>query len=152
MKNTQNKTSTKQYNVLPAGIFRRLGSMLYDIVLLFGVLFVFAIPVSLLDPLTRELTFVEWGIRVYYLSVIATYFSWFWSHGGQTLGMRAWKLHVVDKQSSGLTFGLGLQRFLAATISLAPAGLGLLWILFQNDKTALHDKISGTRIQHRKIV
>ena len=73
--------------------------------------------------------------------VVGVYFVLSWYRGGQTMGMRPWRLQVLarDGRPAGLR-ALSL-RYLVATASL---GLGLIWCLFDKDRRSLHDLASGT--------
>ena len=75
------------------------------------------------------------------------FYYWFWSHGGQTLGMRAWRLQVVDANLDGrpVNFFQCLSRFLMATLSLGCFGLGYIWVLFSASGDSWHDSLSNTR-------
>ena len=74
------------------------------------------------------------------------YFAWFWTHGGQTLGMRAWRIRVtaIDGRAIGATDAL--KRFLAALVSGAACGLGFLWVLVDSERMAWHDHLSRTAL------
>ena len=56
------------------------------------------------------------------LAVAWAFYGWFWLHGGQTLGMRAWRLKLVTDDGRPLTAGDCLRRSVFATPSLL-AGL-----------------------------
>jgi uncharacterized RDD family membrane protein YckC len=70
----------------------------------------------------------------------------FWTRGGQTLGMRAWRLKVLRDDGQPLTIQDALLRYVAAILSWAALGLGFLWILVDSDGLAWHDRISKTRL------
>ncbi len=65
---------------------------------------------------------------------------------GQTVGKRILRLRVIS--SSGRTPGplVGCLRFVTMTLSLLPVGLGWLWCLFDRERRALHDHLSGTYV------
>jgi uncharacterized RDD family membrane protein YckC len=65
---------------------------------------------------------------------------------GQTVGKRIFRLRVIS--SSGRTPGplVGCLRFVAMALSLLPVGLGWLWCLFDRERRALHDHLSGTYV------
>ena len=84
--------------------------------------------------------------RAYLLGVAALFFCGFWLRGGQTLGLRAWRLRVESVDGQALTPRQALARFLAAFLALVPAGLGLVWLLFDAEHRAWHDRMSGTRV------
>src|SRR5688572_24425991 len=70
---------------------RRLAAFLYEGMLLFGVLFVSAL---IFGPLMnqRHALVHRSGLMATTFLIMALYFIWFWTHGGQTLAMRAWHL------------------------------------------------------------
>ncbi len=136
--------------VRTAGFFRRLGAMAYDALLLFAILLVASIPLAFLDGQTREWWPVEGLIRLYLLAVSLGYFVGSWHRGGQTLGMRAWRLRLVAADGGRARPRQLLRRFAAALLSWLPAGLGYLWILFDPERAAWHDRLSATVIVHEK--
>jgi uncharacterized RDD family membrane protein YckC len=82
----------------------------------------------------------------YLFCVMAGFHILFWIRGGQTLGMRAWRLRVVRSDGRGLSFKHALLRYLAAILSWAVFGLGFLWVLVDKEGLAWHDRISKTRL------
>ncbi len=82
-----------------------------------------------------------------YLVVGTGFFlSWFWQKSGQTLGMLAWKVQLVDTYHNKLTWKIALIRYFLALFSLSMAGLGFLWCLIDKDNQALHDRLAGTKL------
>lgn len=132
-------------------LWRRLGALLYDAVLLLGLLMlailVLIVPYDLMaarpyphgDLLYRTL------LQVYLLTVIGGFYVYFWTHGGQTLGMRTWRFRVLRDDGAPLSLADALRRFAWATLSLTPAGLGLWWCLLDREGLAWHDRRSHTR-------
>ena len=76
-------------SLCPAGFFRRLGAMVYDSFLLMGVVIVAFLPVPLVDLAAPGALWIKLLKPVYLLLVCYLFFGWFWTHGGQTLGMKA---------------------------------------------------------------
>jgi uncharacterized RDD family membrane protein YckC len=77
------------------------------------------------------------------------YFVLFTAAGGQTIGKMAGGIRVVPQQPElGLRvpFSTAVVRAAAYAISLLPAGLGFLPILFSQDGRTLHDRLSDTRV------
>ena len=66
-------------------------------------------------------------------AVIIGFYTYFWTHGGQTLGMRAWKLKVQNKDGRPINITQALIR--AATAAL---GLGNL-LAYNTKRRALQD-------------
>ncbi len=80
--------------------WRRLGALLYDLVLLLGVLMlanaIIVIPYEVITSHPLYESFLPLTLmRLYLLAVIAGFYIYFWTHGGQTLGMRAWRIRVI---------------------------------------------------------
>ena len=70
-----------------------------------------------------------------------------WGRGGQTLGMRPWRLRVVGADGAPAPRGALWKRYAAGTVSLLAAGIGFWWAWFDRDRLALHDRLSGTRMR-----
>ena len=69
-----------------------------------------------------------------------------WHRGGQTLGMRPWRLHVVDDDGGRPGWCALATRYAVGTVSLLIAGLGFWWAWIDPDRLAWHDRASGTRL------
>jgi len=126
-------------------LLRRLAAGLYDGLLVIALL---VIP-TLLAMALRGGEPIPPGDLLFQALLLLTvggFFTWFWSHGGQTLGMRAWRLRVEQQSGAPLTMRTALLRFGVGLLSLAVFGLGLVWILFDADKLAWHDRATGTRV------
>lgn len=132
-------------------ILRRLGALLYDSVLLLGVLMlatgILVIPYEVVTGTPMQKDFLlRLLLQLYLLAIIAGFYVYFWTHGGQTLGMNAWRFRVIGDDGGNLRFGAALKRFGWGIISLLPAGLGLWWSLFDRDGLAWHDRKSNSRL------
>lgn len=79
------------------------------------------------------------------LSVAIFYFI-FWRRGGQTLGMQAWRVKLVNAAGLPVSNTQILLRLAAALVSYGALGLGLAWRFVDRDSCYLHDRISGTRL------
>jgi len=129
----------------PAGALVRLLAMVYDSLLVVAALFVATAAVL---PFTHGNAIAphDWGYRAYLLGVWYLFFGWFWTHGGQTLGMRAWRLRVERTDGTGLNWILVLSRLLGATLSAGCLGLGYAWPLIDPQRRTWHDIWTGTRV------
>jgi uncharacterized RDD family membrane protein YckC len=132
------------------GLLRRLAAMLYDLILLFGMLLlavtVVIIPYQALEggAFPRE-GWLYHLHQIYLLCVAGGYYLFFWSRGGQTLGMRAWRFRLVRDDGGPPRLRDALRRLLWAVLTLAPAGVGLLWMLLDRAGLAWYDRLSHTR-------
>lgn len=142
--------SDDSFEYTPAGLFKRLMAIVYDVFLLAAILFLAQIiPFALTgDAITRENSplIVYLLNQIYLLTVSFVFFGWFWVHGGQTLGMKTWKIQLVTRNGEIPNWSVSAIRFIAAIISWLPLGLGFFWALFDKKKRTWHDLMSGTVI------
>ncbi len=125
--------------------FRRLAAMFYDACLLIAVWFV---ATALLLPFNHGLAFQagQWFYPLYLLSVSFGFYGWFWTHGGQTLGLRSWRLRVKTLDQQPINWRQALLRFMAALLSWSILGLGFIWIVVDKNRYAWHDYLSKTTV------
>ncbi|MEX2164154.1 MAG: RDD family protein [Sulfuricaulis sp.] len=103
-------------------------------------------PYVWLTASDKPVLFVKTLYQLYLLAICFLFYAGFWIRGGQTLGMRAWRLKLVAQNGAPIGWAIAVKRFALAWISLLCLGLGFLWILFNQDKLAWHDRWSGTKI------
>ena len=147
---------------------RRMAAFAYEGVLLFGVVMIAGYLYSSLTQQRHALQ-GQRGLQAFLFIVLATYFVWFWSHGGQTVAMRAWHLRLVTRDGRPVPQGRALLRYLASWLWFAPA-LALAWLaglhsavqifgamaagvvgyallaLVQPERQFWHDALCGTRL------
>jgi len=138
------QTTGDRQTYAPAGLFYRLVAMFYDALLLFSALLI-ATALALLAT-KGALHYHNPFFRTFLFLICFSFYTWFWLHGGQTLGMRAWRLQLQRLDGSPISIWQALLRFMVAIPSLALAGLGLLWMLIDKDRLAVHDRISESMI------
>lgn len=129
-----------------AGLRRRLASMLYEILLLLGVLaLTFMVPLLILGI---GLNYTPPGslLWVYVFLVLGAYFLWYWRTGGQTLAMQTWKLRIVNAEGGRISLRQGCIRYALAWPSVLLFGIGVVWALVDKERQFLHDRLAGTRI------
>ncbi|NGY03619.1 RDD family protein [Solimonas terrae] len=101
----------------PAPLWRRLIAATYDGLLMLALWMV----TVLIDAVLRELAGASrsWGsLQLYVFVVWLGFFGWFWTHGGQTLGMRVWRLRVLRDNGDTLNMVSAAVRY---------AGMLLVW-------------------------
>jgi uncharacterized RDD family membrane protein YckC len=108
------------------GLLRRLGAILYDVLLLTAILVmaVALVTIPLGMGLGIELDATHPLFRAYLVLISMGFFLWFWTHGGQTLGMKAWRIRVISDDGLPLTATNASLRYLCALLSWAACGLG----------------------------
>jgi len=136
-----NETQT----LYPASPLVRLAAFLYDALLVVAIWFLLGGIVVVINggegveannPIMPVLMFLSW-----------VWFNLhFWRRGGQTLGMRAWRLTLYSTTGKPLTLMQGLLRLVMAVPAFALAGLGYFWIWLDKDKLAWHDRYSETKV------
>ena len=130
-----------------AGLTRRLAALFYDALLLLALLFIATLPWAIaargepLAPLARA------AYQLYLIGVSGVFFGWFWTHGGQTLGMRAWRLRVTAEDGSKVSSRAAAIRFAVGLVSLGVFGLGFWWALFGAGRKTWHDRAAHTRVE-----
>ena len=168
-------TTTNPPAFPPASVPKRLLSICYDALLLVAVLFL-AMAALLIILQGHSPKGGNPLMSGYLLLVSYLFFGWFWTHGGQTLGMRAWKLklqpadgHAVSWQQAGIRFLTALPAWLVTIIGIAevssiplqshawlhwleqlPDGLvllaGVIWLLMDQRPGNWREKLSGTEV------
>lgn len=129
-----------------ATFLRRAGALVYDSLLLFALLIAAATPVVLMLGGEDGSGVKGIGFQLYLYAVVFFFYGWFWTNGGQTLGMRAWKIQALRYDNRPMGWDAAIVRYLSATISVLAFGIGLLWILIDKDNHAWHDVISKSKI------
>jgi uncharacterized RDD family membrane protein YckC len=83
------------------------------------------------------------------LPVLAAYGCVLWVLRGTTIGGSVLGLHVVRLDGRPVDWSTGIVRALGCFLSAVVAGLGFIWIAFDPEKQAWHDKIAGTVVVRR---
>lgn len=129
-----------------AGLFRRLFAIFYDCFLLIAILFI----VSAIATALNQGKAVEPGDALYPVFVIIIfslsylYFAWFWIHGGQSLGMKTWRIQLQSSNNKAICWKTAAIRFITAIFSWGFFGAGFLWALFDKKNRCWHDITSKT--------
>lgn len=136
-----------------AGLFKRLAAMVYDFFLLFAISMTYAaivlsIKVQLLHVQYEAGEKAQLGFLgfVGWMLLIITFYCYFWRRFGQTLGMKAWRLELVNTEGKCASLMQCILRCFAATVSFALLGLGYWWLWLDPEKITLHDRLTKTRV------
>lgn len=151
------------------GLRRRLAAMLYEGVVLFGVLMVAGLVFS---PLVGQRNALDYrlGMQVFLFVLLGVYFAWFWSHGGQTVAMKTWHVRLVRADGQPVSFMQALVRYVLSWLWFVPALLAIsvlhlpvaagsvsavllagmlvyaMWSHLLPDNQFMHDRLCKTRL------
>lgn len=81
-----------------------------------------------------------------FLLTFAVYVCVLWALRGTTVGGIICNLKVVRIDDRPLDWPTALVRTLGGFVSLIAAGLGFIWVAFDDQKQSWHDKIAGTTV------
>lgn len=149
----------------PASLLKQFIAMIYDSLLIASVLFlatVILLPLNQGEAITGPL------YSIYLVLVIFIFYSWFWHKTGQTLGMKVWKIRIIDQYGYNPSWPISFLRLFSAimpptifiilntyfgwvqehrTAAMIAAGFFLLGYLPQLfTPYTWHDRLSQTRI------
>ena len=138
-----NTTSTQRDSAYPAHLGWRILAIIYDALPCAALLFVSSIVLLALHGGKPAVPGTAWALVtiLVYWCVVACYCVISWRHGGQTMGMRPWRLMVLNREGKNASLKALFLRYAIASLS---GGLILLWCLFDAQKRGLHDIASGT--------
>lgn len=134
----------------PTALWRRLAALLYDLFPLLALWMIADFVFLYAGGGRYDPRHPHWaarlGLQFVLLAVTAAYFWISWTRIGATIGMRAWKLKLVREDGTKPRALQALARFFLALLSLAFAGIGFGWALFDPQRRTLHDRLCGTRM------
>jgi uncharacterized RDD family membrane protein YckC len=162
------KAETTTNGVCP--LWRRLIALVYDLVAVLAIVMVVGLICQLATGgqliSTDSQVHIAWWYQPLQAVVVAAYFVVSWLRGGQTLGMRSWRIQVTDGTGASLSMRQALIRLLVAALpllllSLAPAfgmkvalwavaagwAIWLIAALFVPRRRTLYDLAAGTEMR-----
>ncbi len=156
---------------LPAPTLRRrLAAFVYEGVLLFGVLMTAGLVYGLATQQRHGLVGMH-GLQLFLFLVLGLYFSWFWSHGGQTIAMKTWHIRLLTQDGQPVPMARAWLRYVLSWVWFLPALL-VAWLAgwhsgaqvsaallvgvlayaalagLNRQQQFLHDLLSRTRLVH----
>jgi uncharacterized RDD family membrane protein YckC len=141
--------------------------MLYEALLLFGVVFIAAWLFSTLMQ-QRHALYLRHALQYWLFFVVGLYFVWFWIHGGQTLPMKTWHIRLLRADGGPVRVVRAICRYVLSWMWFLP-GLVLAWaidahawalvllpmlnmvlwastVYLDPERQFLHDRLAGTRL------
>jgi len=134
---------------------------------MFGVLFISGWLFAAF-PEKRHALYLRAILQDWLFLVMGMYFIWFWTHGGQTLAMKTWRIRLETTDGNKVSTRRALGRYFLAWLWVVP-GLAAAWamgaknwllvliptanillwalsIYLDPQRQFLHDRLAGTRI------
>jgi uncharacterized RDD family membrane protein YckC len=103
---------------------RRMAAFIYEGVLLFGVLSLAALAYGLLTQQRHALVGMH-GLQAFLFLLLGLYFSWFWSHGGQTVAMKTWHVRLLSKEGRPVGTARAWLRYMLSWLWFVPSLAGV---------------------------
>jgi uncharacterized RDD family membrane protein YckC len=152
-KNSNTMTTKSPSEFASASLIRRLASMLYDSLILIAIwmivtaiyLFIYARLHAGAAPEPVNARILQLTLFPLLFVTTTAFYAFFWRNGGQTLGMRAWRIYVVSDDANKLTLKQCAIRCAVALVSGACLGLGYLTMLINSNRQTWHEAASRTR-------
>lgn len=160
----------------PAGLFRRLAALLYDLLLTIALAFIATFALLPLSGGEAILTSTQSVAgHLYHALLFLLVFGYFgvcWTRGGQTLGMKAWRIRLQAADGRRFNWADAVVRFttgtaftlmavagtvlllrhgkwpdiLVGSLLLVPATANLAWIAFDGSARSLQDLAGRMRV------
>jgi len=151
-------------------LWRRLVALVYDLLIVVAIVMVVGLLCQLATGgrliATGAHAVVPWWYQVLQGLVVAAYFIASWRRGGQTVGMRPWRIRVSRDDGGTISLQQAVIRVLVAAAPMLLLALepmlgmrGTLWAvldawalwfavaLFDPRRRALHDIAADTEVQ-----
>jgi len=143
-----------------APVWRRLAALVYDVFILLAVSFLYGASATLVGTLLGwhqadyQPMFHHWSFSLGWVAILVAFYVWFWHKSGQTIGMRTWRLKLVEGRE--LADGRGSQstaswhtcllRALVTPPLVLLGGVGYWYGLIDRQGLCLQDKLSRTSV------
>ncbi|MBP9722471.1 MAG: RDD family protein [Gammaproteobacteria bacterium] len=136
----------------PVKLPRLLATIAYDLIIIIAIL-LFATTLlffgyfifNIAPPAANNVYF-----RIYLFVILFGYYhiSWRYLPKGQTIGMKAWRVQLINSHQPGtpMTLTQSTLRIIGGIIGITFFGLGYISIIFSKNSTSLADNFSQTRL------
>lgn len=133
-----------------APLWLRLAAIFYDLLILTAIWMVAAALVLLAFhgevDVAHQPPLYHAVLQATLFTLTTLYFVVSWRRGGQTIGMRAWRVRVSDETGNSPQTKQCLLRYAVALPSWLAVGAGFIWCLVDRDRRGWHDIASKTRL------
>ncbi|WP_185964276.1 RDD family protein [Aliikangiella marina] len=146
------KQSSPKLTVKLAPFWKKFGAWVYDLLGALAV-FILAMVVGYVIIFIMTIPWIENGQAlskalymnplwsIYLFASVQYYYVWCWVKGGQTMGMKTWRLKLCKPDGSHLTWK---EAYIRSFASLG--GLSQIWGIVDKENRGIHDFIFDTRV------
>ncbi len=132
-------------------VFKHIAAFVYDVFPVVGILIVTSGIILILrsgDAVQAH----TWWFQGFIFGEIALYYIYFWKVGGQTIGMKAWKIHIHpnNQTQNHLSWKQAIMRFVVGILSTALLGLGLFWKFYSKEGKSWMDLVSDSHTSYNE--
>lgn len=157
---SQTEAQNSQHGFPRAGFMRRLAAIIYDTLVAVAVGMVAAMIILITLVILFQTGVLDMGgyehfsdlvqgsllyrtiIQAWVGLWVLGFFLWFWRNGGQTIGMRAWRMRLFSTTDAPFTYKRALFRVICSF-----GGIGTILVLFDvKNKQSLQDRLAKTEI------
>ena len=151
---SQNNYKARE-EISTASLGRRIVAIIYDLFPLFGIFMGVAMLIVMPTKIFLYGFDENWSSFNLPLQIILTatmiyalssYFLYCWRKQGQTLGMKAWRIKLIQKNGQLADKDQCIKRLFFSLGSFLCFGIGYWSYFFSKDKNCLHDVLSETRV------
>ena len=136
-------------NLPTAPLWRRLAALIYDSLIIVGMfiilgLILVAILKLIIGDFPGELPFSI--VMTLLFSTCFFYYTHSWRRGGQTIGMKAWRIRLANLTEQPISLSQCMLRTGCGFFSIVIFGIGFWWAWLDKNQRSWHDMASLTRI------
>lgn len=136
-----------------APVWRRLAALVYDSFILLAISFIYGAAITAISAANHQPEtdyqpmFNGVLFPLGWCAALVLFYCWFWSKSGQTLGMKTWKIKLVQKQNAlNPKWSQCLLRCLLTPPLVLGFGVGY-WYAYSNQaRESLQDRLTKTRV------
>jgi len=151
-KDPSQKMENDLLQVTLASFWKRLAAWVYDLlgglaVFILAMVLGLAVIQGVATPWVEDRSALSSSLyanpfwSLYLLLCVQYYYVWCWVKGGQTVGMRTWRLKLCKPDGSLLSWQ---EAYLRSVVSLG--GIAQIWSLFDKENRGLQDLACDSRV------
>jgi len=142
----------------PAPLWRRIAAGIYDLLPALALVFIGTAAAMVIAYIVHPAERIDLVLRhgwpkvllqIWLLLLLTGYYAWSWHRGGQTIGMKAWRLELLAADGGRLDLGRSVLRLYLSWLSLGLLGAGFIWALNDRHRRTWHDLVARSLMVHK---